>query len=633
VANASLALAVVGLGGDELQGRLRERRADLLILNKIAKERAQEEAKEIVKWISSVGVSRRDSVLARVPGLAMHAPAFNAHPHTCFDVVLTWQYPIGKVVPRILGLAGNSACRPLFEALQADWEMKHVTTFHASCPALADGGKHKQSAAKPTCNDAGVCLCGEGGPRIWSLKKWLCKAMKSALSSVRAKKLLQDGDVVMNFVGTRLQGEEPEMSTSLFLHISWLFWKPFKPTSRLLAPPNEEADAQGMLRCVATHEYFNAFQLAKKMQDLGMHSWRLQTCFQLFNSQRPLVNLNPMIVRVRKMEEALPFETAWAAQQPRRGRGRMCRMGCDDDAGAEVPDAWGSAVEELGGGDSDEGGELDAPPGGVLADEGHDNIESDSASELEEESEMRDERLDSEGEEDDFGDDPDVEDYEPASVDEPGSDNEGLLGCIDREPEPRANNLVVGDGVGELDGRASTPRGSLDDVAAQAAHATVHPEWNPEQCPDDEPDVEHPLVEAPPPPLAVEVPHVAPRGVDRVPADVTIAIEGATLRFYAKKSMCVAQCTLHLECSRQRAMYESPLRTRGWQGRPIGYLVAWSKAGAAWASKAEHCSYRPSLEERAAARTEFKGVAGAAGLLMLERAKRAAEDSEPERFE
>ena len=75
------------------------------------------------------------------------------------------------------------------------------------------------------------------------------------------------------------------------------------------------------------------------------------------------------------------------------------------------------------------------------------------------------------------------------------------------------------------------------------------------------------------------------------------------------------------------------MRTRGWQGRPIGYLVAWSKAGAAWESKAEHCSYRPSLEERAAARTEFKGVAGAAGLLMLERAKRAAEDSEPERFE
>ena len=70
------------------------------------------------------------------------------------------------------------------------------------------------------------------------------------------------------------------------------------------------------------------------------------------------------------------------------------------------------------------------------------------------------------------------------------------------------------------------------------------------------------------------------------------------------------------------------------QGRPLGFIGAWLHGACNFDEKDAHRLWKPSLEERAAARAALKAMAvgspSAAALLAAERVKREGEDSEPE---
>lgn len=82
------------------------------------------------------------------------------------------------------------------------------------------------------------------------------------------------------------------------------------------------------------------------------------------------------------------------------------------------------------------------------------------------------------------------------------------------------------------------------------------------------------------------------------------------------------------QCRRTRTL------NAGWrpgQGRPIGHLAAWLAAGVEAQSRAEHMMVdRPALAARRAARAAVKAAVENAHLFILERAKNAGSDSEPE---
>ena len=67
------------------------------------------------------------------------------------------------------------------------------------------------------------------------------------------------------------------------------------------------------------------------------------------------------------------------------------------------------------------------------------------------------------------------------------------------------------------------------------------------------------------------------------------------------------------------------------RGRPLGFLVAWLKAGrlATVNSKRAHSSLKLSRRDRVAARLEFEAIPGAHDFLEHEREQRGDEETEP----
>ena len=88
------------------------------------------------------------------------------------------------------------------------------------------------------------------------------------------------------------------------------------------------------------------------------------------------------------------------------------------------------------------------------------------------------------------------------------------------------------------------------------------------------------------------------------------------LRFNETGQFMRAQCPVHSECFRRRAVYEGRLG----QGRPIGVLVAWLQEAKSHGTRAGHVASRvPNHARRRAAREYFQTLRDADKFLSLER--------------
>ena len=65
-----------------------------------------------------------------------------------------------------------------------------------------------------------------------------------------------------------------------------------------------------------------------------------------------------------------------------------------------------------------------------------------------------------------------------------------------------------------------------------------------------------------------------------------------------------AQCGVHAQCVKSRTYSDKQSRHGG--GVPVGFLCAWLEAAASFADKTSHMSYRPTFEDRRAARDRVK---------------------------
>ena len=74
----------------------------------------------------------------------------------------------------------------MFKALPVHREGLHQCTFHDDLPKLLD--RKTNYTKKPSCIEAGLCLCGDNGTMIWSIKKWLVASMKKSFAEASTKK-------------------------------------------------------------------------------------------------------------------------------------------------------------------------------------------------------------------------------------------------------------------------------------------------------------------------------------------------------------------------------------------------------------------------------------------------------------
>ena len=74
--------------------------------------------------------------------------------------------------------------KPIAGALLADWDAKHQVVLHDRQPRLRR--EKQRRLRKPTCRDAGVCLCGRLGSVVHRFKLWVQTAVKEIMHSAAA---------------------------------------------------------------------------------------------------------------------------------------------------------------------------------------------------------------------------------------------------------------------------------------------------------------------------------------------------------------------------------------------------------------------------------------------------------------
>lgn len=293
----------------------------------------------------------RDRFLLIVPALASDAPAFTGDPGGANISLLSWCAPLGKMVPRIMGMCGGSRNDTMINDLIGEWEMKHWTCLNHVVPQIPDdrAGRRK----KPTCLDAGVCICGAGGGVVVRMKTWLITALKKCLEPVGRKKWLADGLIIIKLAGEESESigiapgsAAPELhtkiETELYLHISLMYWKPVRPTFRRMEvlPPSGLASGRMVLR--GSDVYQTCFECMASLFRDSIDTWHI-SFFEVVDSERPIHTFDPRLVEVRRV----PGAAGHALRLAPTVRERHARM-LQDVAGQ-----WQSALDMLGGEASD----------------------------------------------------------------------------------------------------------------------------------------------------------------------------------------------------------------------------------------------------------------------------------------
>ena len=106
-----------------------------------------------------------------IPLSAPSALAMTSAPMPRFATMSVWTQQCGTQFPRILAMLHKKESQPMLNALEKSWEDTHYCIFHHMLPTLLDAKPNR--TRKPSCIDAGVCLCGPKGTMIWNLKRWL----------------------------------------------------------------------------------------------------------------------------------------------------------------------------------------------------------------------------------------------------------------------------------------------------------------------------------------------------------------------------------------------------------------------------------------------------------------------------
>ena len=140
-----------------------------------------------------------------------------------------------------------------------------------------------------------------------------------------------------------VDAEQKSSDVELWFHVSSLSWNPYLPNIRRLTVCDSDDEGEASeITLQATHNYYNTWQAASALQSFGTDSWQW-SCYELLDSSRPLVELQPLKVRVSLAEdigESSMFSCASSTKRRRTAR-----------------DGWSHALDEVDdvGSDDDDG--------------------------------------------------------------------------------------------------------------------------------------------------------------------------------------------------------------------------------------------------------------------------------------
>lgn len=546
---------------------------------RLLRDRSQLAADALVAFQQGPGIRVRDYIATQFRSLAAEVPHLHAENDPSMDSILNFCPAFDRDLPRFLGLASERQYRDFFDNLKIDWDKRRRLYIHAEQAPLIDDTSHKDSWAKPTCLEAGVCICHRDGDAMWDLRCFLLRSVKKGFSIGRPRLLLDEGGIVLQLQGYAevdmhqlgVDFDEPmeqHRIVNSFVHLSLMYWKPVRPSLRIFSDEHH-TDHHGHTHLVALRKYATFMQFAADIYEDSVDVWTC-TFHHLVDSDRPIVDLDVRLVEVGEFTRVdTQYFRARPADTPSHG----------EDSGG----GWAEGLDEI-----------------VL----QDVEDTNSADEVDNEEELFDEA--------------------DVSVPE-GSISDHAMSEVsmhdDNGESPVDGDGVVEDGGDDLSGVevGSSSDSSSDDSSSDDSSS----EKSVDAAGGDGGDVGHD-----PAPM----PKAKPKAKA---ADMEVELPNGFLRYYKATQVVVAHCAYHGEkaCRLTRLMRGHKSALRAGQGRPVGLMLAWLADQHNHDANHDHVHMAlPSFDSRAAERAAA-AAGGNAQLLALmaeERPTREDEDQEPE---
>lgn len=302
----SKALAV---RSDQLVAATNQARVDVCIFRKIVAKKSELQAEALISWRSGEALNARNQFVTSVPAAARFVPCLRSEP-ACSGAayVMSFHCPLAAQVPRLLALTQVKGLGGFLDFLEEQWQRMHHVIRHEEQGAIPKEAKTNYKA-KPSCLDAYFCLCGDRGHRIWALKLRFCAAMKKSLTR-ESNALVTDGFVILKVIGfdeaiadvdeTEEEERQREPVCEFFVHISLMYWSPYRPTVRRMTWPGRKIDELRRLHLKATDTYQSLLEFLADVVDSSA-ACAIMQFFQLADSEEPIPALNPLWVLASPM--------------------------------------------------------------------------------------------------------------------------------------------------------------------------------------------------------------------------------------------------------------------------------------------------------------------------------------------
>ena len=197
-----------------LAAHLERVKADVAIAKSISCEKARRDVYDFADWSNSDGVRLRDTLVSVIPAVGRFAPDMHCLAAGVGMKVTTWCSSVGNDLPRVVALMEKPEHAELREALLEWFEESHKLVSHEDQPEIPSPPQRRNQ--KPTCKEAGICLCDVPGDIIHRFSLRLVARLKRLVAA--QTDLQASGSLVIRLNGMSLDGAVVEG-----LHLSFLY--------------------------------------------------------------------------------------------------------------------------------------------------------------------------------------------------------------------------------------------------------------------------------------------------------------------------------------------------------------------------------------------------------------------------
>ncbi|CAK0862395.1 unnamed protein product, partial [Prorocentrum cordatum] len=146
---------------------------DLRSLSSLRRERRDADMQCLARWSETQGAERLTEFLALRPQLEPMRDALIAIPDR-HDTVIAY---IGN--PKRSALTASVIAPPATDTIMQDWDNRCQPIIHIDCPVIEE--PPQPAVRKPTCREAGVCLCSARGRQVYSMRNAFLRSMKQSI--------------------------------------------------------------------------------------------------------------------------------------------------------------------------------------------------------------------------------------------------------------------------------------------------------------------------------------------------------------------------------------------------------------------------------------------------------------------